>query len=348
MSIKINIDAPSTVQLPPRPVTGLSRSSELALRRKEDGARIKKLREKDLNMSQEAFAAQLGVSRISALHWESGKTSPSAKTYQGMADLALKVAPHTALWFLEKAGIDREKLLKFIPEFEKISKAAEQRVREMAREAPSGSVRVPLLRNAANILSASFALTSPEEVERWISLPSDLISNASATVAVRISQVFVRPIFDIGDVVVIDTTQNDVLQLEGKLVVTLYIPSASTKRAAEAVLRGAQPPSRVYWPHVPEGLYLGWLGRNRESSNSHVIQLMSVNSEKYKNMGEANGFSVPLAALHNETPEWGLSYDEESRLIGRVICWMSGSEAGKNNAGGSPSQKSRTQKSGKK
>ncbi|MCK5616635.1 helix-turn-helix transcriptional regulator [Candidatus Pacearchaeota archaeon] len=46
---------------------------------------IKKLREK-LNMSQEKFAALLGVTRLTVIHWENGIYKPSPLALEKLKD----------------------------------------------------------------------------------------------------------------------------------------------------------------------------------------------------------------------------------------------------------------------
>lgn len=307
------------VSKPERRTADQRLKSSSVLSDKADGQRIAELRNA-LQLSQEAFARECKVSRIAVFRWESGQSEPSSKAWLFMAELARKVAPSTALWFWEKAGFNREALIHLFPEFEKSSREAVQRMREMASDPGGEFTRVPLLRDPLYLGKAS--LPSPEEVERWISLPKEFISNASATFAVRVSALFVRPIFGVGDIVVIDTAQIDVLKLDGALVAALYAPSTTTKRASEAVLRGAPAPANVQgtWPHLSGGLYLGWLKRNREGVHSHILESLSVYSDQ---------FSVPVAVIEvdHDAPGGGeLVPDEESGFLGRVICWMASPE----------------------
>jgi len=299
---------------------------------KEDGDRIKALRTA-ADVGQEEFAARCGVTRIAALRWESGQAKPSSQAWLYMAKLAGKVAPETALWFWEKAGFDREALVELFPEIRKLSREAEQRIRNMVAEPRGELTRVPLLRDPAHLGKVSLA--APKEIERWISLPTELISHPSSTFAVRISELFVRPIFSPGDIVVIDTDQIDIQKLNGALAAAFYVPDASTKRAADSVRQmGPVPASaRGHFPHLPEGLYVGWLHVNKDHSHSHIIEHISINSERARDAERSAHsvleFSAPVATNHVDpgTPGRGeLVNWEESRLLGRVICWMSAPE----------------------
>jgi transcriptional regulator with XRE-family HTH domain len=63
-----------------------------------------------MDLSQVAFAAEMGVGRIAALYWESGRSKPSPEAYVRMANVAKELDISTATWFLEQAGIDIEGL----------------------------------------------------------------------------------------------------------------------------------------------------------------------------------------------------------------------------------------------
>jgi DNA-binding transcriptional regulator YiaG len=302
--------------------------ASLATSDKESGTRICKLRSA-LGFSQEEFARECKVTRIAALRWESGQARPSLQAWRYMAKLASQAAPSNALWFWEKAGVDREALLELFPEFEKLSKAAEQRIKKMVAEPVSDMTRVPLVRDALRLGRVN--LVSPGEVENWISLPKGLVSNATATFALRISTLFVKPIFSPGDVVVIDTAQTDVLKLVGMLVAVHYVPSASTTRALEAMNEGSLPPRNRagwFWPHLKEGLYVGWLGNNPSGWPKWPI---SVDSAKIEPGDPSSSnllleFTVPVAKVHTDKISQGtgeLILNEETHLLGRVICWMS-------------------------
>jgi hypothetical protein len=147
-----------------------------------------------------------------------------------------------------------------------------------------------------------------------------------------VSTLFVRPIFSLGDIVVIDPSEIDVLQLDGRIVAGVYVPRAETKRASEAVLRGLPAPANVrgHWPHLPEGLYLGWLGKSAlpggESISIHSAKVRPDDIPAQSTLE----FAAPVATFHadKDTPGGGgLVPDEEFRLLGRVICWMQAPES---------------------
>jgi len=319
---------------------------------KADGQRIYDLRSA-LGLGQEEFARECKVTRVAALRWENGQARPSSQSWRHMAKLAGQVAPSTALWFWEKAGVDREALLELFPEFEKLSRAAEQRIKDMVAEPTGDLARVPLLRDPAHLGHAFLA--SPEQVEKWLLMPKELISNAPTTYAIRVSELFVRPIFDPGDIVVIDTAQTDFVKLEGMLAATLYSPSADTKRASESVRRGGPVPAsmRGNWPHLPEGLYLGWV--RRDAGRGNDPDTISIDSAKPGEPDQlahsALEFSIPIASFHiqQEIPGSGkLTIDDESNFLGRVICWMSAPKPAQADTAGSASEKKRAHRAKKR
>ena len=99
-----------------------------------------------LKLNQEQFAAKMGVGRIAALYWESGRSQPSAEVYVRMAKVAREIDLESAVWFWEQIGVDRDALNDLLPELKKSYDEAEQRVRVASQESAKGIVNVPILR----------------------------------------------------------------------------------------------------------------------------------------------------------------------------------------------------------
>jgi hypothetical protein len=83
-----------------------------------------------------------------------------------------------------------------------------------------------------------------------------------------------------------------------------------------------------FWPHLKEGLYVGWLGNNPSGWPKWPI---SVDSAKIEPGDPSSSnllleFTVPVAKVHTDKISQGtgeLILNEETHLLGRVICWMS-------------------------
>jgi transcriptional regulator with XRE-family HTH domain len=294
--------------------------------RKGDGDRIRELRV-NLKISQEAFARQCGVSRISASAWESGKSSPAPRNWRQMARLAGKAAPSTALWFWEKAGIDRDTFEDLFPEFERLARDSEQRIRKQLKSTVSEVVIVPLIRAPLRVRWP--ASPSPEQVEDYFPLPKAMIQTNDSVIALRITAEFIRPLFNLGDAVVIDTSGTAIHNLEGQLVAAVYIQNSETKDLAERHNR--RYPIAGYrngrWPHLFDGIYLGWLRLEPPVSGMRMRQ-MNLNSSKLGTEQPAQlglEFSVPVAMIDEPSPgERIIVKESEAHVLGRIICWIAG------------------------
>jgi len=293
-------------------------------RRRNDANRIQELRNA-LQYNREAFARACGVSRISASAWEAGKTSPQPRNWKEMAKLAVRAAPSTALWFWEKAGIERDDFEFLFPEFKKLARDSEQRIQEKLESSPSDSRLVPLIRTPFR--GEWRTPPSPEQVEDYLPIPNRLIQTDGNVFAIRVSPEFVRPIFSPGDILVIDPSHANVVALEGQLVAATYIPSAETRNLAERESRGRPVAAYVRgrYPFLEEGIYLGWLKTDSPVAGSRGGQ-MNLNSEKLiteQPVSIGHEFSVPAAMIDELTPGKKIVLREsELKLLGRVVCWF--------------------------
>lgn len=182
----------------------------------EASRRIAALR-KALKLSQEEFAARMGVGRVAALYWESGRSQPSADTYVRMAKVAKEVDLASAVWFWQQVGVDREALRDLLPEFNKSTRKAEQRVRDVTEHADGGIVAVPLLRGIANLDAPSLA--SEDQIEAWLPLPALLVPNPSKTSCLIAPKGMTSLGFGTKDLLVIDSSEVLLDQLWRKMVI---------------------------------------------------------------------------------------------------------------------------------
>lgn len=297
----------------------------------EDSARIRELRNV-LHLSQEAFGRECGVGRVAAVLWESGKTSPTTQAWCQMAKMAGKAAPPMAPWFWEKVGIDREAIEILLPELQKLSKKSEQRIRKLAEEQRIEFSNVPIM--SMRLSHDGPISISSGLIEKWISMPKDILPNDSSAFALSVSHLFVRPIFSLGDVVVIDLSEKDVAILDDQLVLVVYSPDAETTRASELLRRGhpLAPSESGRWPHLKEGLYLGWVKTDETVGEHSIVRYTNLNSSKLKSRDQSFRsefeFSVPLKNIRiGTTEESAETINSEATVLGRVICWISQSKA---------------------
>ena len=95
----------------------------------EIAQRIAGLR-KALGLTQEHFAARVGVGRIAVLYWERGKSPPSPDAYIRLAKLAKDVDTPTTAWLLNQVGLDGDTVRAVLPEFESQARRLSERLRQ--------------------------------------------------------------------------------------------------------------------------------------------------------------------------------------------------------------------------
>jgi DNA-binding XRE family transcriptional regulator len=302
---------------------GAHESSE-APNRSEDSTKIRKLR-LALDYTQEQFAHACGVTRISATAWEIGKSNPAPRAWKQMAKLAAKVAPSTAMWFWEKAGFERDDFQYLFPEFKRMVEDSELRIEQKLKSSTSDAVLVPIVRTP---LPGQFRFPpSSEQIEDYLSLPTHLIQADWKLIAIRISDQFVRPIFSKGDIVVVDASSTNLIDLEGQLVVANYTLSTETQDLASMQSRGrpVAPHARGRYPFLESGMYMGWLKMDPRLPESNMRQL-NLNSEKVSTeqpVTVGHEFTVPVAMVVESRPEQRIVTPEsEAILVGRVVCWI--------------------------
>jgi len=300
-----------------------------AQRLQADGFRIRELRE-ILQMTQEDFAEQCGVRRNAVLQWESGKFNPSAKVWRRMAKLAGRVAPQTAFWFWEMAGIDREALEDLVPEFERMAREGENRVLEKMEASTGDSALVPIMRTP--VFSDQTVAVPTENIEDYLSFPRQLIQAAGRVYALRVTKEFVRPIFSEGDLLVIDPSGQGFVDFENKLVAIRYVPDSETRNLADRSSHGQPLRDYMYgkWPYLPEGIYVGWLHTDPPVRGATTRQ-MNLNSAKIVSEQPVQPgleFTVPVAWVTElRSGEKNSLSQSETTMIGRVVCWIAGNRS---------------------
>jgi hypothetical protein len=244
----------------------------------------------------------MGVGRIAALYWESGRSQPSADTYVRMAKVAKEVDLASAVWFWQQVGVDRDALKDLIPEFNKSTKKAEQRIRDITKNAGDGVVSVPLLRTAANLDAPGDA--SEDLIEAWVPLPAALLQNPPKTSCLRAPKGMASLGLGGKDLLVIDASEVVIERLWDKMVIAERQSSGESYVGflKSFVMDNRRIPAlsvaRVVFRRMDQFL----------DPNKAVPKPMELQNEPRSGVLRKPGRFLPM------TPE------KEWRVLGRVVC----------------------------
>jgi transcriptional regulator with XRE-family HTH domain len=267
----------------------------------EVSGRVRALR-KALKLNQEDFAARMGVGRVAALYWESGRSQPSVEVLIRMAKVAREVNLESAVWFWHQIGVDREALKDLLPELRKSSDEVEQRVRIASEKSAKGIVTLPILCDVWG-LKEPMLITS-EQIGGWLPLPDALIPNPSRTSCVHAPKGMTTLFGD--DLIVVDATPHPIEKLWGKIVIA---ESRSSKITYVGFLQRFKSDGR-YIPtlsqaRLNEDLYL--------NSNGEPNSEVRLRNQKRPAVGHVLHLPGRLLSL-SPISDWD--------LIGYAVCWI--------------------------
>ncbi len=277
----------------------------------EVSRRVRNLRAA-LKLNQEEFAAKMGVGRIAALYWESGRSQPSPEVYVRMAKVAREVDLESAVWFWQQIGVDRDVIKDLLPELKKSFDEAEWRVRVASQESAKGIVNVPILRGIGSLKEPLVA--GPEQIEGWFPLPAVLIPNPSRTSCIRAPKGMSALFGD--DLVIVDVTPLPLERLWGKIVIAIR---HSTGTAYAGFLQNLELDNR----QIPA---LSQLRLNEDYDLKHTTQITDmtnlVTRQSKQNKRIANDLLQLPGILLSMTPssDWD--------LLGHAICWIAYKDRG--------------------
>lgn len=257
-----------------------------------------------MDLSQEGFAEKLGVGRIAAVHWESGRTKPSAETYIAMAKVAKEFDPSSAVWFWEQVGVDREALRDLLPEFNRLSMQAEQRARDVTEHAVNDVVKVPLLRKVASIKAPTFA--SDDQIEAWLPLPALLVPNPTKTSCLWGPQGMTSLSLGGKDLLVIDSSEVNFDQLWGKMVI---VERQSSGRSYVGFLQRFEMDNQLT-PALSGARITSWGNDIAKYGDSTRVAGKEMEREKEADSGE----------LHKPGPFRPMIPTADWKILGRAIC----------------------------
>jgi transcriptional regulator with XRE-family HTH domain len=172
-------------------------------------ARIARLRDAT-GLPKVFFAKGLEVTSVAVVHWETGRSEPSAAAYIKLGRLALENLPSAAPWFFHQAGLDVATLRRLVPEISKSLDEYEKNTFEPRADAKAVSLPLvsdSLFQGKPSEVVAEFnplALKISGHIESYVTLPSEVVPHPGATLAVRAPDDYMRFIFRKGDLLVIE------------------------------------------------------------------------------------------------------------------------------------------------
>lgn len=191
---------------------------------------IRELRHK-LELNQAELGRRLHYSAMAISRWERGEQEPTDRGYIELGNLA----GDPACWyFWGRAGLHNENLLRVMPQLRQRLQKNLLADLEIV-QAGSGPkklipekiqlIAIPLLRVIAAAHgekggSPSSLLAGP--VETMIAAPRDWCPNPSATSCLQVRGKSMTPLIPDGCIVAVDSSQNDHMTLDGKIVVAWH------------------------------------------------------------------------------------------------------------------------------
>jgi SOS-response transcriptional repressor LexA len=209
--------------MPKTPRKSNSRSPEWA-------TPIRELRQ-ELGLNQAELGLRLHYSAMAISRWERGEQEPTDRAYIALGNLA---GSPRCWYFWERAGLHSETLLRVVPEMRDRLQTSRFADLEIVR-AGSGAqktnlqkqklVAIPLLKVVAAAHGEtgghpSSLLSGP--VESMIAAPKDWCPNPATTSCLRVRGNSMSPLIQDGYIVAVDSSQNDQIHLNGKIVIAWH------------------------------------------------------------------------------------------------------------------------------
>jgi DNA-binding XRE family transcriptional regulator len=187
---------------------------------------------KRLGLNQSEFASRLNYSAMALSRWESGTYEPTAEAYVQMGNLA---GADESNWFWTRAGLKSADLSRMFPpgagvlhkvdfpDFEIV--VAGSGKKRAVPKIKAKLVAIPVLTVHAGthgekgdqVLDLDQA-----DVSEMIAAPALWCPNPAATSCLRVRGASMSPMIDDGDIVVVDCTQHDGKELNGKIIVAWH------------------------------------------------------------------------------------------------------------------------------
>lgn len=183
-----------------------------------------------LKLSQSGLGARIGFSAMTVSRWERGAQEPPSHAYIGLGNLSRDA---NCWYFWERAGLRSDDVLRVLPtrqrdthtsaldNFEIVSAGSGPKKAQQKHEL----VAVPLLKLAAGSpgkAGDNLTLLSDAPVESMIAAPKDWCPNPSYTSCLRVRGNSMVPLIQDGFVVAVDSSEIDLSQLDGKIVIAWH------------------------------------------------------------------------------------------------------------------------------
>lgn len=187
---------------------------------------------KGLGLNQSELAARINYSAMAVSRWESGTHEPTAEACVQMGNLA---EASESNWFWTRAGLKSADLSRMFPEGSGVLHKADFPDFEIVvagsgrkRSAPKGKaklVALPVLAVHAGTHGAKGDRVldfDHAEVSEMIAAPALWCPNPAETSCLRVRGSSMSPMIDNEDIVVVDRTQHDGKDLNGKIIVAWH------------------------------------------------------------------------------------------------------------------------------
>jgi transcriptional regulator with XRE-family HTH domain len=274
--------------------------------------KIKALRSA-MGMSQKEFAEALGVGQPVVSAWEQGHYKPSAEKYATLGNLARFP---DSMWFYERTGVDRESLLKATDE-----------------------LRAPAARGEVVHIHPIKRLEQGRGATEPLAFPASMIPSPAATSYLRVTDGFLRPTFNEGDILIVDESEMDLRRLEGAFIAVYrpefrdaagrrrfesfkasVIKEHGEKELEKAIEAGKNPFERV-------GLFGGWLRTVLHAPEGPAEGTRPVYVEFVIDAPSKQGALVSRVIANSHLTSQGLYSEPRPNLdlliLGRVLAWIS-------------------------
>jgi SOS-response transcriptional repressor LexA len=191
---------------------------------------VRELRQ-ELGLNQAELGLRLHYSTMAISRWERGEQEPTDRAYIELGNLA---GNPKCWYFWGRAGLHSENLLRAMPEMRMRQQGSRIANLEIVR-AGSGAqkthrqkqklVAIPLLKVVAAAHGESGGhpsslLSGP--VESAIAAPRDWCPNPATTSCLRVRGNSMGPLIQDGYILAVDYSQNDQIQLNGKIVIAWH------------------------------------------------------------------------------------------------------------------------------
>jgi SOS-response transcriptional repressor LexA len=182
-------------------------------------------------LSQTGFGKKFHCSAMAVSRWERGAQEPTARSYIELGNLA---GDPSCWYFWGRAGLRHEDLMQVVPQLRRRLSQNKLPDIEIARagscaKTPAAEklqlIAIPLLKVVAASLGEkgdNVPLLHGAPVENMIAAPKDWCPNPATTSCLRVKGDSMNPLIGDGYILAVDSSQNDPVHLNGKIVIAWH------------------------------------------------------------------------------------------------------------------------------